>query len=81
MRQAFLEGSDGEDLKDFMQTWLEFQGLLEDAHQEVGADRRPDLDAHGVVAGADERADAQVLFDRAKEQLDLPTRPVKLGGV
>ena len=62
-----------------MQTWLEFQGLLEDGHQEVGADRRPDLDAHGVVGGADERADAQVLFDPAKEQFDLPTRLVELG--
>ncbi len=49
-----------------MQTWLEF-GRLEDGHQEVGADRRPDLGAHGVVRGADERADAQVLFDPAKE--------------
>ena len=62
-----------------MQTWLQFQGLLEDGHQEIGADRRPDLDAHGVVGGADERANAQVLFDPTKEQLDLPARPVDLG--
>ena len=62
-----------------MQTLLQFQRLLEGGHQEISADGRPDLNAHRVVGGADERADAQVLFDPAKEQLDLPAGLVELG--
>ena len=43
-----------------------------DRHEQVGAQRRPDLHAHTVRIGAEETEQSQVLFDPAKKQLDLP---------
>jgi hypothetical protein len=37
------------------------------------------LDAHSVLRGIDESKNAQVLFDPAKEQVDLPAGSVELG--
>src|SRR5665213_298073 len=74
----FLEGRDGEDLKDFVQAGLQFQSLLQNGHQQVGAERSPDLDTHGVFGVADEGADAQVPLDPLEEQFDLPTRTINL---
>ena len=62
-----------------MQTGLQAKRLLENRDQEVGADRRPDLDAHGVVGSAHERADAQMLFYPTEEEFDLPAGLVDLG--
>ena len=62
-----------------MQTWLQFQGLLQDGHQEVSAERSPNLDTHGVLAGTHKCADAQVSLDPFEKQFDLPARSVQLG--
>src|ERR1035438_9934891 len=42
-------------------------------------DRDPDLRLHGVLAGAIERLDSQVLLDPFEEQFYLPTGLVDLG--
>lgn len=73
-----LEWSDAEDLKNFMQTWLQSMGFLEDRDQEVSTDGRPDLDANGIGRSAHECTDPQVLFDPTKEQFDLPAGFVNL---
>ena len=62
-----------------MQAEVEAKSLFEDSHQDIHADRHPDLRLHGILAGAVESADMQMLFDPAKEQLDLPAGAVELG--
>ena len=50
-----------------------------DRDQQVRTDRRPDLDSDAVGACGEESAQAQVLFDPAEEQLDLPAAAVDGG--
>lgn len=54
-----------------MQTSRQCVFAFGDRHQQVGAQRSPDLHLHSVRIGAEETA--QVLFDPAKEQFDFPT--------
>ena len=49
-----------------------------DGDQDIDADGDPDLSLHGVLGGAVEGFDAQVLFDPFEEQLDLPALLVDL---
>jgi hypothetical protein len=46
--------------------------LIETGHHQVNANCDPYLGSHGVLAGAEECFDPQVLFDPFEEQLDLP---------
>ena len=46
--------------------------LFNDGNQHVGADGRPDLSLHGVLACAEKVLDAQVLLDPLEEEFDLP---------
>src|SRR5690348_7879188 len=48
-----------------------------EAQQHVGDHRGKDLQADGVVVVAEEAADVEMLFDPAKQQLDLPSRLVE----
>jgi len=43
------------------------QPFLDDGHQHIDADRNPDLRLHGILAGAVERFDSQVLLDPLEE--------------
>src|SRR5271163_1775660 len=52
-----------------------------DAQQRVGDHRGKDLEADGVVVVAEEAADVKMLFDPAKQQLDLPSGLVEGGDV
>src|ERR1039458_4100407 len=79
MERDFLEWCDADDLKDFVQTRLQFQSLLQDGDEQVGAHRGPDLNAHSVFRIADKAPDAEVLLDPAEKQFDLPASPVQLG--
>ncbi len=54
-----------------MQDACQYGVALGDRHQQEGAHRRPDLHAHTVGMGAVETAQAQVLFDPAKERFDF----------
>ena len=49
------------------------------AQQQVGDQCHRDLDAYGILAGAEELADLQRLLDPAEEQLDLPAGLIKIG--
>src|SRR5207245_3570189 len=40
-----------------------------------------DLDAHGVLAGAEKAADLEGLLDPAKDQLDRPSARVEIGNL
>lgn len=53
--------------------------LIETGHHQVNADRDPDLGAHGVLAGAVEGFDSEVLLDPFEEKFDLPA-PLVDGG-
>ena len=53
-------------------------GRLGQTQEHEGDQRHGDLEAHGVLAGADEVADFQRLLDPAEEQLNAPTsEPLK----
>ena len=56
-----------------MQRRIQFELLLNDCHQHVHADGDPDLRSHGVLRGAVEALDPQVLFDPFEEQFHLPS--------
>jgi hypothetical protein len=66
-------------LKNFVQTLRQTVSFFQDRNQQVGADRRPDLDPNRVVGVTDKAADPQVLLDPAKEQFDLPPRLLNFG--
>jgi len=53
--------------------------FFQDRNQQVGTDRRPDLDPNRVVGVTDKAADTQVLLDPAKEQFDLPPSLIDFG--
>ena len=78
-QRHFLQAGETDDLQNLVQALTERVFLLRDSHQEVGADRGPDLDAHSVGVVAEETAQAKVLLDPAEEQLDLPATAVDLG--
>ncbi len=51
---------------------LVVRAFFEDGHQGINANGGPELGAHGIGTGAIEHLDAQMLFEPAEEQLDLP---------
>ena len=77
--RGFLEKGEAENLQNCGQTAIDFEFAFEDRHQHVGTDRDPDTGLHCVLAGAEERFDAQVLFDPLEEQFDLPAGLVQPG--
>jgi len=54
-------------------------GGLSEAQQQEGYEGDGDLDAHGVLGGAEKAGDLQRLFDPAEEQLDRPAALVEIG--
>ena len=54
-------------------------GRLRHADQDVGDKSNEDLDADGVLGGAEEVLDPEVLLGPFEEQLDLPTLLVEVG--
>ena len=57
----------------------QLQSFAQEGDQHVRADGDPDLGFHGVVRGAIEGLDAQMLLHPLEEQLDLPSAAVELG--
>ncbi len=53
--------------------------FLGNGNQDVNADGNPDLSFHCIFGSAEERFDAQMLFDPFEKQLDLPAAPIKFG--
>lgn len=78
MDRVFREYIDAEDLQYSGQVLAQAGGLIENGHQQVGAHRDPYLGLHGVLAGAVEGLDPEVLLDPFEEQLDLPAGLVDL---
>lgn len=66
-------------MQDFVQGSGEVLSLFGDGDEEVGAQRRPDLDADAVVRSAEESPQAQVLFEPTPEQFNAPAPAVDLG--
>lgn len=62
-----------------MQTEFDFEFFLHDRHQHVDRDGGPDLGSDGVLRGAIERLDAQMLLDPTEKQLDFPATRIQLG--
>lgn len=77
-RHCFEHGQ-AQDLKNCVETERDVEALFDDGHQHVHRHRIPDLGAHGILGGAVEGLDAQVLFDPFEEQFDLPATAVQFG--
>jgi hypothetical protein len=54
------------------------QSFFDNFQEKINRNRDPDLGAHGVLAGAIEGFDAQMLFDPFEEQFDLPAAVIEL---
>ncbi len=65
-------------MEDCVEAGIEVEAFFEDGDKEVDRDRDPDLGLDGVLGGAEESLDAQVLLDPFEEQLDLPAAFVEL---
>jgi hypothetical protein len=52
-----------------------------DAQQQIGDHRGEELQANGFLGSAKKGADLQMLFDPAKQQLNLPAFAVERGDV
>jgi hypothetical protein len=76
--RGFLEKRDTQDLQDFVQRMLHIQLLANDRHEDVNADRNPDLGLHRVRRRPIKRLDPQMLLDPSKKQFDLPTTSVNV---
>ena len=78
-KRGFLEKREAQNLQNFVQAPVELEFLLDDGHQDVDADGDPDLRLHGVLGGAIEGLDAQVLLDPFEEEFHLPAALVQFG--
>ena len=78
MQRKFLECGNRDDLQNLMKTAGQGIFALGDRDEQVGAQRRPDLDANSIGRGAEKSAQAQVLLDPTEEQLDRPAAAVNL---
>ena len=72
IERNFLEDVDAQNLQYSAQTFVDSMNLIETGHHEVNAYSDPDLGAHGVLRGAEEGLDAQVLLNPLEEEFDLP---------
>ena len=72
-----LEGGLGDEAGDGLEAEPGSGSGLREPQQQVGDERGDDLDAHGILAGAEEVPDLQVLLDPLEEELDLPALLVK----
>ena len=50
-----------------------------DAQQQVGGHRGKELQANGILGSTEKSADLQMLFDPAKQQLNLPAFAIEPG--
>src|SRR5437764_8401014 len=78
---AALEEAQSDQIGEAQDRDLDAMAAGGDAQQRVGDHRGKDLEADRVVVVAEEAADAQMLFDPAKQQLDLPSGLVEGGDV
>ena len=79
MQGHFLEQGDTQDLENCVETLRQPEALLQDRDEHVHSDRNPDLGLHGVLGGAVEGLDPQVLLDTLEEEFHAPPRLVQVG--
>src|ERR1035437_3831919 len=58
---------------------IKMQALFRDGDQHIGGYGNPYLRLHGVLAGAKEHLDAQMLLDPFEKQFHLPTLTIEVG--
>jgi len=76
---GFLEEGETQDLQNVVEAPFELEFLFHDRHEDVDTDGNPDLCFHGVLGGAVEAFDTQVLLDPFEEEFYLPAALVQLG--
>lgn len=74
-----FENGNAQNLEYRIQTALDFQRSLYDCHQHIHRDSDPYLGLHGILRGAIEGLDPEMLLDPLEEELDLPAATVQLG--
>src|SRR6266478_6330294 len=78
---AALEEAESDQIGEAQDRDLDAMAAGGEAQQRVGDHRGKDLEADGVVVVAEKAADVEMLFDPAKQQLDLPSSLVEGGDV
>jgi len=74
-----LKHIDAQNLRQTGQANLQMKLFAQNGHEQINANRDPDLGLDRVIARPKEMLDAQVLFDAFEKQLNLPSTFVKLG--
>ena len=78
-QRDFLERGQAEDLQNFVHWPFAAELFTADGEQHVDADGDPDLGLHGILGGAEEAFDTEVLLDPFEEKFDLPAVAIELG--
>ncbi len=74
-----FDHGEAEDLQNCVETGLQAEAFSDDGDEQLDGDGDPDLGLDRVLGSAEERLDAQVLFDPLEEQLHLPPEFVEGG--
>src|SRR5215467_12636474 len=78
-QRRFLEDADAENLENLVERQVAGEMFFEDCNQSVNANGDPKLGAHRVGTGSVKSFNSQLLFEPAKEQLDLPALLIEPG--
>ena len=78
-QRDFFEDCNAEHLKNCGGAGVQTEPFPDDGHQNTDGDGYPYLGLDGVLGGAEERLDPEVLLYPLEEQFNLPTAPVEFG--
>lgn len=78
-QQCFFKQGQAENLKNCVEIGLEVESFLEDGDKHIDRDGDPDLGLDGILGGAEEGFDAQVLLDPLEKEFHLPSVAVEIG--
>ena len=79
IKRRFFESGDAQYLENCVEAGLQIEAFFRDGDEHVDRDGDPDLGFDGVLGGAEDAFDAQVLLDPFEEGFDLPAAFVGLG--
>ncbi len=74
-----FQNGHAQNLENCVETGLEIEALLDDGDEHVDRGGDPDLGFDGVLGGAEEAFDLEVLLDPFEEEFDLPAAFVEPG--
>jgi hypothetical protein len=79
MKRGVFKRMDAQNLQSSVDGTGKIELLVKDGDEQVNARGNPDLGSHVMGRGAVAALDAQMLFEPAKEQFDVPAQAVEAG--